>query len=52
MNCIQSNKHIVYNKNIGKFVLSANSNKTIILDEGVDTMDNDHYKLKKKLEFI
>lgn len=47
MNFIQSNKHVVHSKTMNKLVLSANDDKRYIMDNGINTLADDHYKLGK-----
>jgi len=47
MNMIQSKNHFVYSKTVEKLVLSANDDKRVIMDDGINTLAYGHYKLKR-----
>lgn len=48
MNLFQSKNHIVYSKTVNKLVLSANDDKRVTMNDGINTLAYGHYKLKKK----
>ncbi|VVC29588.1 Hypothetical protein CINCED_3A011359 [Cinara cedri] len=47
MNLIQSKNHLVYSKTVSKLVLSANDDKRVIMNDGINTLAYGHYKLKR-----
>ena len=48
MNAIRSRKHNIHTESITKTALSADDDKRIILENGIDTMAIGHYKIKNK----
>ena len=47
MNVIRSHSHDIFTEEINKVALSANDDKRIILEDGMHTLDNGHYRLNK-----
>ena len=47
MNAIRSRKHNIHTESITKSALSANDDKRIILEDGINTLAIGHYKIKK-----
>ena len=45
MNAIRSRKHNIHTESITKIALSANDDKRVIIENGIDTMAIGHYKL-------
>ena len=47
MNAIRGRKHYIHTESITKIALSANDDKRIILEDGINTLALGHYKIKK-----
>ena len=48
MNAIRSRKHNTQTESTTKIALSADDDKRVILENGIDTMAIGHYKIKNK----
>ena len=48
MNAIRTRKHNIHTESITKIALSANDDKRIILEDGINTLTIGHYKIENK----
>ena len=48
MNAIRSRKHNIHTESITKIALSADDDKRIILEDGINTLVIGHYKIENK----
>ena len=52
MNAIRSRQHNIHTESITKIALSANDDKRIIIEDGINTLAIGHYKFQKSYSRI
>ena len=51
MYVIQSHKHDIYTEEINKIALSAEDDKRVVLEDGVETLAHGHHRLPSIIDY-